>query len=162
VTPSRARHAPRAASVEPSVDAQRRSIRERLALTEWIEVVVIFAVLAFVVSVPLLYSAARGVDVVRPWVIGVVAVLVPLLLLAAWLLSEHFWNVADTLESRRRRREYGVLVYAGGIDSIASARESDIKNATNYVNQALGEAFGGKPISAAATRAYGCSIKYKT
>ena len=55
----------------------------------------------------------------------------------------------------------GVLVYAGGIDSIASARESDIKSATNYVNQALGEAFGGKPITAAATRAYGCSIKYK-
>jgi predicted Zn-dependent protease with MMP-like domain len=92
------------------VDAQRRSIRERLALTEWIEVVVIFAVLAFVVSVPLLYSAARGVDVVRPWVIGAVAVLAPLLLLAAWLLSEHFWNVADTLEARRRRTEYDRLV----------------------------------------------------
>ena len=56
----------------------------------------------------------------------------------------------------------GVLVYAGGIDSIASARQDDIKSATNYVNQALGEAFGGKPISAATTRAYGCSIKYKS
>ena len=55
----------------------------------------------------------------------------------------------------------GVLVYAGGIDSIASARPDDIKSATNYVNQALAEAFGGKPISAATTRAYGCSIKYK-
>ena len=55
----------------------------------------------------------------------------------------------------------GVLVYAGGIDSIASARQEDIKSATNYVNQALGEAFGGKAISAATTRAYGCSIKYK-
>jgi peroxiredoxin len=55
----------------------------------------------------------------------------------------------------------GVLVYAGGIDSIASSRADDIKSATNYVNQALGEAFGGKPISAAATRPYGCSIKYK-
>ena len=55
----------------------------------------------------------------------------------------------------------GVLVYAGGIDSIASSRVEDIKTATNYVNQALGEAFGGKPISAATTRAYGCSIKYK-
>ena len=55
----------------------------------------------------------------------------------------------------------GVLVYAGGIDSIASARQEDIKSATNYVNQALGEAFGGKPVSAATTRAYGCSIKYK-
>ncbi|RUR67452.1 redoxin domain-containing protein [Variovorax guangxiensis] len=56
----------------------------------------------------------------------------------------------------------GTLVYAGGIDSIASARVDDIKTATNYVNQALGEAFGGRPISAAATRPYGCSIKYKT
>ncbi|WP_208604421.1 thioredoxin family protein [Variovorax atrisoli] len=55
----------------------------------------------------------------------------------------------------------GVLVYAGGIDSIASARADDIKTATNYVNQALGEAFGGRPISAAITRPYGCSIKYK-
>ena len=32
----------------------------------------------------------------------------------------------------------GVLVYAGGIDSIASSRTEDIKTATNYVNQALG------------------------
>ena len=56
----------------------------------------------------------------------------------------------------------GTLVYAGGIDSIPSARADDIKTATNYVNQALGEAFGGKPISAASTKAYGCSIKYKS
>lgn len=56
----------------------------------------------------------------------------------------------------------GVLVYAGGIDSIPSARVDDIKTATNYVNQALGEAFGGKPVSAATTKAYGCSIKYKS
>jgi hypothetical protein len=55
----------------------------------------------------------------------------------------------------------GVLVYAGGIDSIASSRVEDVKTATNYVNQALGEAFGGKPISAATTKPYGCSIKYK-
>jgi hypothetical protein len=56
----------------------------------------------------------------------------------------------------------GVLVYAGGIDSIASSRVEDIKTATNYVNQALSEAFGGKPISAATTKPYGCSIKYKS
>jgi hypothetical protein len=54
-----------------------------------------------------------------------------------------------------------VLVYAGGIDSIASSRVEDVKTATNYVNQALGEAFGGKAISAATTKPYGCSIKYK-
>ena len=56
----------------------------------------------------------------------------------------------------------GVLVYAGGIDSVPSARPDDIKTATNYVSKALGEAFGGKPISAAATKPYGCSIKYRS
>ncbi|BEP66180.1 thioredoxin family protein [Variovorax sp. V35] len=56
----------------------------------------------------------------------------------------------------------GTLVYAGGIDSIASARVDDIKTATNYVNQALGEVTGGKPVSMASTRPYGCSIKYKS
>jgi predicted Zn-dependent protease with MMP-like domain len=95
--------APRA--LNGSVDSHRPSFRERLALTEWIEVGLIFLLLAFVASVPLLYSAARGVDVDRPWVLATVAVLVPVLLVAAWLLSEHFWNVADTLEARRRRAE---------------------------------------------------------
>ena len=56
----------------------------------------------------------------------------------------------------------GVLVYAGGIDSIASARVDDIPKATNYVNQALAEIYGGKPVSAATTRPYGCSIKYRS
>ncbi|WP_295376725.1 thioredoxin family protein [uncultured Pseudacidovorax sp.] len=56
----------------------------------------------------------------------------------------------------------GVLVYAGGIDSIASARPDDVKIATNYVNQALADAFGGRPISVASTKPYGCSIKYRT
>ena len=55
----------------------------------------------------------------------------------------------------------GLLVYAGAIDSIPSARVDDIKAATNYVRQALGEALGGKAISVATSRAYGCSIKYK-
>ncbi len=54
----------------------------------------------------------------------------------------------------------GKLVYAGGIDSIATANPADIKSATNYINQALGEALAGKPISQAVTRAYGCSVKY--
>ncbi|MEO6018588.1 MAG: thioredoxin family protein [Polaromonas sp.] len=55
----------------------------------------------------------------------------------------------------------GQLLYAGGIDSIASARVDDIKTATNYVRQGLNEALGGKPISVAASRPYGCSVKYK-
>ena len=56
----------------------------------------------------------------------------------------------------------GQLVYAGAIDSVPSARVDDIKTATNYVKQALGESLGGKPVSVATSRAYGCSIKYKT
>ena len=55
----------------------------------------------------------------------------------------------------------GQLIYAGGIDSIPSARVDDIKTATNYVRQGLNEALGGKAISVASSRAYGCSIKYK-
>lgn len=56
----------------------------------------------------------------------------------------------------------GTLVYAGGIDSIASARASDIQTATNYVRQGLNEALAGKPISQAQTPPYGCTIKYKS
>ena len=54
----------------------------------------------------------------------------------------------------------GQLVYAGGIDSIPSSSPADIPKAVNYVRQGLGEALAGKPISAASTRPYGCSIKY--
>ena len=56
----------------------------------------------------------------------------------------------------------GVLVYAGAIDSVASARADDIKTATNYVRQGLTQALSGKPISTATTQAYGCSVKYKS
>lgn len=55
----------------------------------------------------------------------------------------------------------GSLVYAGGIDSIASANPADIKTAVNYIKQSLGESLAGKPISNAQTRPYGCSVKYK-
>jgi peroxiredoxin len=55
----------------------------------------------------------------------------------------------------------GQLIYAGGIDSIPSARADDIKTATNYVRQALSESLGGKAVSVASTRPYGCSVKYK-
>jgi AhpC/TSA family len=56
----------------------------------------------------------------------------------------------------------GNLVYAGGIDSISSARAEDIKQATNYIKQSLGETLAGKPISMATTKPYGCSVKYKS
>jgi peroxiredoxin len=56
----------------------------------------------------------------------------------------------------------GLLVYAGGIDSIPSARPADIEKATNYVRQGLNELLAGKPVSTATTQPYGCSIKYKS
>ena len=56
----------------------------------------------------------------------------------------------------------GVLIYAGAIDSVPSARVDDIKTATNYIRQGLAQALAGKPISVATTQAYGCSVKYKS
>ncbi len=54
----------------------------------------------------------------------------------------------------------GKLIYAGAIDSKPTANPADIATAVNYVNQALGEALAGKPVSQATTTAYGCTIKY--
>lgn len=54
----------------------------------------------------------------------------------------------------------GTLLYMGGIDSIPSSDAADIAKATPYVKVALAEALAGKPVSEAATRPYGCSIKY--
>jgi peroxiredoxin len=56
----------------------------------------------------------------------------------------------------------GLLAYAGGIDSIPSARVADIDKATNFVRQGLGELLAGKPVSTPTSPAYGCNIKYKT
>ncbi|QTN29394.1 redoxin domain-containing protein [Rhodoferax sp. AJA081-3] len=54
----------------------------------------------------------------------------------------------------------GKLVYAGAIDSKASANPGDIATATNYVTQAINETAAGKPVSKPVTGAYGCSVKY--
>jgi peroxiredoxin len=54
----------------------------------------------------------------------------------------------------------GKLVYAGAIDSKPTTHAADIKTATNYVNQTVGELLAGKAVSQPTTRAYGCSIKY--
>lgn len=56
----------------------------------------------------------------------------------------------------------GQLAYAGGIDSIASARVADIEKATNHVRRGLDELLAGKTVSTPSTQPYGCSIKYKT
>jgi peroxiredoxin len=54
----------------------------------------------------------------------------------------------------------GTLVYAGAIDDKRSANPADVKTSTNHVAAALRELAAGKPVSTAATTAYGCTIKY--
>ena len=54
----------------------------------------------------------------------------------------------------------GTLVYAGGIDDKPSANPADTKTAKNFVNAALADVLGGKPVAQAVTRPYGCSVKY--
>jgi AhpC/TSA family len=56
----------------------------------------------------------------------------------------------------------GVLAYIGAIDDKPSVDPADIKTAKNYVVAALDELAAGKPVTVSATRAYGCSVKYKT
>ncbi|MDQ8193981.1 thioredoxin family protein [Coraliomargarita sp. SDUM461004] len=54
----------------------------------------------------------------------------------------------------------GTLVYQGAIDSIKSARQSDIAKAKNYVKAAYESAKAGEPVEDATTVPYGCSVKY--
>jgi thioredoxin-related protein len=55
----------------------------------------------------------------------------------------------------------GSLIYNGAIDDHPTADQSDIASSKNYVSAALEQAMGGKPVAEAATRPYGCSVKYK-
>jgi peroxiredoxin len=54
----------------------------------------------------------------------------------------------------------GNLIYNGAIDDHNTTDIADIASSTNYVSEALGEAMAGKPVATAATRPYGCSVKY--
>lgn len=54
----------------------------------------------------------------------------------------------------------GVLLYNGAIDDRATADKADVQGARNYLSQALEEAMSGKAVRDAATRPYGCSVKY--
>ncbi|HZD93687.1 MAG TPA: redoxin domain-containing protein [Candidatus Sulfotelmatobacter sp.] len=55
----------------------------------------------------------------------------------------------------------GMLIYNGAIDDHPSSDQGDIANSKNYISVALQEATSGKPVTEAATRPYGCSVKYK-
>lgn len=54
----------------------------------------------------------------------------------------------------------GDLAYEGAIDSIRSADQADIPNATNYVRAALDSLKAGQPVAVPISRPYGCSVKY--
>lgn len=56
----------------------------------------------------------------------------------------------------------GVLRYAGGIDSIASTKAEDIQKADPLFKTALQSVLKGENVAQAATRPYGCSVKYKS
>jgi peroxiredoxin len=54
----------------------------------------------------------------------------------------------------------GALIYMGAIDDQPSFAAESLADAKNYVQLALEEAMGGKPVSTPATKPYGCSVKY--
>ena len=54
----------------------------------------------------------------------------------------------------------GQTIYAGAIDDRPTANPADVKSAKNFVRAAMGEALSGKPVSAASTTPYGCTVKY--
>jgi peroxiredoxin len=51
----------------------------------------------------------------------------------------------------------GTLLYRGAIDN---NRDGDKAQPMNYVDRALGEILGGKPVSIPMTTPYGCTVKY--
>jgi peroxiredoxin len=55
----------------------------------------------------------------------------------------------------------GKVIYEGAIDSKRTPNPADIPSSTNYVKAALDESMSGKPVTAANTQPYGCSVKYK-
>ncbi|MGJ8637833.1 MAG: thioredoxin family protein [Opitutaceae bacterium] len=82
----------------------------------------------------------------------------------AYLLDES-GDVGRLYDARTTPHMYlispeGLLVYQGAIDSIRSARSSDISKATNYVKAAYASAIAGESIEKATTRPYGCGVKY--
>jgi len=54
----------------------------------------------------------------------------------------------------------GNIIYDGAIDDHPTPDQSDIASSKNYVDLALQDAMSGKPVEAATTHPYGCSVKY--
>lgn len=56
----------------------------------------------------------------------------------------------------------GILRYAGGIDSIGTAKVDDIAKADPLFRTAMESVVKGQNVAQAVTRPYGCSVKYKS
>jgi peroxiredoxin len=54
----------------------------------------------------------------------------------------------------------GVIAYMGGIDDKPTTNAADVKEARNFVREALRALAAGEPVKTASARPYGCSIKY--
>lgn len=54
----------------------------------------------------------------------------------------------------------GVLRYAGGIDSIATANKTDVAKADPYFATAARAVLAGEPVERSVSRPYGCTVKY--
>jgi peroxiredoxin len=54
----------------------------------------------------------------------------------------------------------GTLVYMGGIDNRPTSDPASLKGANNYVTAALADLKAGRKVAIAASKPYGCSIKY--
>ena len=90
------------AALTTGMARSRPGVRERLAQTEWGEVAIIALMLGVFVSLPFAYVQTHGVDILGEWMVPAGLVALPLVLVGAWFLSEHFWNVAEELEVDRR------------------------------------------------------------
>jgi hypothetical protein len=54
----------------------------------------------------------------------------------------------------------GNVIYNGAIDDKPTTDVADVGPAQNYVSAALAASMAGKPVATAATKPYGCSVKY--
>ncbi|PZQ61530.1 MAG: thioredoxin family protein [Phenylobacterium zucineum] len=84
---------------------------------------------------------------------------------SAAVLLDPKGTVGRTYEAKTTPHMYvidktGKLVYMGGIDDKPSSDPASLQGAKNYVTAALADVKAGRPVAEAATRPYGCSVKY--
>ena len=51
-------------------------------------------------------------------------------------------------------------MYQGALDDKPTPDPASLKNADNYVSDALSAAMAGKPVAVAMTKPYGCAVHY--